>query len=58
VRGARWSPIYDARLDTGGRKPSIDLVRRAEIVQATGEDWNDVQLAVVDGADRQGRQRA
>jgi len=48
VRGARWSPIYDARLDTGGRdrKPSIDLVRRAEIFQATGEDWNDVQLAV------------
>ena len=46
VRGARWSPIYDARLDTGGRKPSIDLVRRAEIVQTTGEDWNDVQLAV------------
>lgn len=48
VRGARWSPIYDARLDTGGRdrKPSIDLVRRAEIVQATGEDWQDVQLAV------------
>jgi hypothetical protein len=27
VRGARWSPIDDARLDTGGRdrKPSIDL---------------------------------
>jgi len=48
VRGARWSPIYDARLDTGGRdrKPSIDLVRRAEIVQATGEDWNDAELAV------------
>jgi uncharacterized protein (TIGR02231 family) len=48
VRGARWSPIYDARLDTGGhgRKPSIDLVRRAEIVQATGEDWKDVELAV------------
>jgi uncharacterized protein (TIGR02231 family) len=48
VRGARWSPIYDARLDTGkrDRKPSLDLVRRAEIVQATGEDWNDVELAV------------
>jgi len=48
VRGARWSPIYDARLDSGGqdRKPSIDLVRRAEIVQATGEDWRDVDLAV------------
>jgi len=48
VRGARWSPVYDARLETGGRdhKPSIDLVRRAEIVQSTGEDWRDVQLAV------------
>ena len=48
VRGARWSPIYDARLDTGtrDRKPALDLVRRAEIVQSTGEDWSDVELAV------------
>jgi uncharacterized protein (TIGR02231 family) len=48
VRGAAWSPVYDARLDTGkgGRKPAIDLVRRAQIVQTTGEDWTDVQLAV------------
>jgi uncharacterized protein (TIGR02231 family) len=48
VRGARWSPLYDARLDTGkgGRKPVMDLVRRAEIVQTTGEDWTGVQLAV------------
>jgi uncharacterized protein (TIGR02231 family) len=58
VRGARWSPLYDARLDTGtgkdsgkdlgkdGRKPAVELVRRAEIAQATGEEWQDVQLAV------------
>jgi uncharacterized protein (TIGR02231 family) len=62
VRGARWSPLYDARLDTGkdvgrgkdsnkdtgkdGRKPAVELVRRAEVVQTTGEDWQDVQLAV------------
>jgi len=48
VRGARWVPIYDARLDTGTaeRKPALELVRRAEIVQQTGEDWNDVALAV------------
>lgn len=48
VRGARWVPLYDARLDTGGagRKPSLELVRRAEIVQQTGEDWRDVVLAV------------
>ena len=35
VRGARWAPLYDARLDTGTRerKPALELVRRAEVVQ-------------------------
>jgi uncharacterized protein (TIGR02231 family) len=48
VRGARWQPLYDARLDSGGRdrRPSLELVRRAEIVQQTGEDWIDVALSV------------
>lgn len=48
VRGARWTPVYDARLDTGGKngKPSLELIRRAEITQSTGEDWADVALAV------------
>ena len=48
VRGARWVPLYDARLDTGSgdRKPSLELVRRAGIVQRTGEDWANVALAV------------
>lgn len=48
VRGARWTPVYDARLDTGtkDRKPSLELLRRAEIAQNTGEDWADVALAV------------
>lgn len=48
VRGARWMPLYDARLDSGGRdrKPALELVRRAEITQQTGEDWTDVALAV------------
>jgi uncharacterized protein (TIGR02231 family) len=48
VRGARWMPLYDARLDTSGRdrKPALELVRRAEIVQQTGEDWTDVALSV------------
>ena len=48
VRGARWTPAYDARLDTAGKdgKPSLELIRRAEIVQTTGEDWPDVALAV------------
>jgi uncharacterized protein (TIGR02231 family) len=48
VRGARWAPLYDARLDSGTRerKPSLELIRRAEIVQQTGEDWSDVALTV------------
>lgn len=48
VRNARWMPVYDARLDTGARdrKPAIELVRRAEITQSTGEDWSNVALAV------------
>ncbi|MBI1202989.1 MAG: mucoidy inhibitor MuiA family protein [Rhodopseudomonas sp.] len=48
VRGARWMPLYDARLDTGARdrKPALELIRRAEIVQATGEDWDNVALSV------------
>jgi len=48
VRSARWMPVYDARLDTGAkdRKPAIELVRRAEITQSTGEDWSNVALAV------------
>jgi uncharacterized protein (TIGR02231 family) len=48
VRGARWAPFYDARLDSGSRerKPALELIRRAEIVQQTGEDWSDVALSV------------
>jgi len=48
VRNAHWTPLYDARLDTGAkdRKPSIELVRRAEITQSTGEDWSNVTLGV------------
>jgi uncharacterized protein (TIGR02231 family) len=48
VRNARWAPLYDARLDTGAkdRKPALELVRRAEITQATGEDCSNVALSV------------
>ena len=48
VRNARWTPLYDIRLDTGAkdRKPALELVRRAEITQNTGEDWSNVALAV------------
>ncbi|TYL97005.1 mucoidy inhibitor MuiA family protein [Bradyrhizobium rifense] len=48
VRNARWLPLYDARLDTGAkdRKPQLELIRRAEVTQSTGEDWSNVALGV------------
>ncbi|MCP8940923.1 mucoidy inhibitor MuiA family protein [Alsobacter sp. SYSU M60028] len=48
VAQASWQPVYDVRLDTGSkeRKPSLDLVRRARIVQRSGEDWTGVALSV------------
>lgn len=44
VGGARWTPLYDARLDTVTGK--LDLVRRAEVSQSTGEDWTDVAMTI------------
>lgn len=46
VRQARWSPVYDARLVTTAAKPQLELIRRADIRQQTGEDWTDVALTV------------
>jgi uncharacterized protein (TIGR02231 family) len=48
VRHAHWEPLYDARLDTSApdHKVALELVRRAEIVQSTGEDWSNVALSV------------
>jgi len=48
VGGAGWTPQYEARLTTGSgtAKPSLDLVRRAELRQRSGEDWTDVALTL------------
>ena len=46
VRGARWTPLYDARLATTGDKPKLQFSRRASIAQRTGEDWQGVVLRV------------
>ena len=48
VPAAGWVPAYDALLSTGeaGGKPSIAIVRRAEVTQATGEDWTNVALTL------------
>jgi uncharacterized protein (TIGR02231 family) len=45
---AYWVPTYDAQLWTGedGEKPHLTIVRRAEVTQATGEDWTSVALTL------------
>ncbi|MDZ7734718.1 MAG: DUF4139 domain-containing protein [Gammaproteobacteria bacterium] len=44
MRGPVWTPRYEARLDTANG--SVMLNRSAHVSQATGEDWNDVNLAL------------
>jgi uncharacterized protein (TIGR02231 family) len=46
VRNASWVPRYDARLDTGSKTaaPRLNLTRRAEIKQSSGETWDNVAL--------------
>jgi uncharacterized protein (TIGR02231 family) len=48
VTNARWTPAYDAMLTTGDEttEPSIEIIRRAEITQSTGDDWTDVQMTL------------
>jgi len=46
VRRCGWTPVYDLRLDTGGKKPKLNLSFAANIRQGTGEDWDGVNLVV------------
>jgi uncharacterized protein (TIGR02231 family) len=48
VQEAGWQPYYDARLTTpvAGKAAGIELVRRAEVVQSTTEDWSNVKLSL------------
>ncbi len=48
VQNASWTPLYDARLQTGSKleTPKLDLARRAAITQKTGEIWDNVALAL------------
>jgi len=47
LQEAGWSPYYDARLATSETAPAhIELVRRAEVVQNTSENWENVSLTL------------
>ncbi len=46
VATAGWTPLYDARLQTGSKTtpPKLELARRASITQRTTENWDNVTL--------------
>ncbi len=46
VRGASWTPSYDARLHADATSPTVELSYYGNIRQNTGEDWKDVQLTL------------
>lgn len=52
VEGASWKPIYDLRAELGYSQ--AELVFRAEVTQATGEDWNGVEVALSTAQIRRG----
>jgi len=44
IGNAAWKPLYDARLHD--KDDNVELSYFAEVVQCTGEDWNDVDLTL------------
>ncbi len=48
VHEAAWTPFYDARmtLPANGQPAKLNLVRRAEVMQSTGESWDEVSLTL------------
>jgi uncharacterized protein (TIGR02231 family) len=44
VRGASWQPLYDARANF--EKSEVELISYANVKQNTGDDWQDVDLAL------------
>jgi uncharacterized protein (TIGR02231 family) len=48
VNEAGWSPYYDAKLTIGNVATSsaIEVIQRAEVMQSTGETWDNVALSL------------
>jgi uncharacterized protein (TIGR02231 family) len=46
VNEAGWAPVYDAKLVLGdkGKDNKVTLVRRANVLQATTEQWDNISL--------------
>jgi uncharacterized protein (TIGR02231 family) len=54
VRETGWEPFYDLR--TSSDLASVDVGYRARIRQQTGEDWNDVAIALSTAEPQRGAQ--
>lgn len=54
VANAGWRPMYDLR--TAANATSVELSYRAQVWQQSGEDWNDVELALSTAQPRRGAQ--
>lgn len=52
INGPGWSPSYRALLDTSTQ--ALHLERQAQVAQATGEDWNGVQMRLSTGQPSRG----
>lgn len=54
VNNASWNSTYDARVND--LKKPVELTHKAEIIQSTGEDWNNVNLVLATGNPSAGAQ--
>ena len=54
VNQARWSWLYEARLDTEER--NLNLERKVSVTQGTGEDWTDVEVTITTARPNQNTQ--
>ena len=48
IGGAGWQPFYDAKLalPLKGEKARLEIIRRAEVMQNTGEVWDNVAMTL------------
>lgn len=48
IGGAGWQPFYDAKLaiPPKGEKAKLEIIRRAEVMQNTGEVWDNVAMTL------------
>jgi uncharacterized protein (TIGR02231 family) len=46
VSGAGWQPLYDVRLLEEGEQRILEVGYLAQVTQRTGENWNDVVVAL------------